>query len=40
MSTLTAKERMRLMKEQRNREEFEKLRIAAQESTIKSAQAK
>ena len=40
MSTLTHKERLRLAKEQRNREEFERMKNAAQEATLNKSQAK
>lgn len=40
MSTLTAKEKIRLMKEMRDREEFERMKSAAQEASLRNAQAK
>lgn len=37
ISTLTARERARLMKESRAREEFERMKAAAQEASLRTA---
>lgn len=40
LNTLTAKERTRIMKEQKARDEFEKMKTAAEEAYLRNKEAK